>query len=411
MDLLSNKAIITSAPAQNREGFEGAIERAMPLLASRQLNLLAASQEHVDLWNNVGSKIDKLYTTGAQHDESRAEYGQRILYERYQFLESLQLLEVNDTTLIVTDDSPEMTIWIQQKLKEMASNGMIYTDSRNMYVCDGCEKTIGIVTGRITTRLGCQTCGESSFHEEQRDALFMDVDTTLPNIVLPRKSRHIASHSAHVPSSVAIERNRSYGTSLDCMDSEYVLDPKIALSMMYGYVADIKANSRFVVVQGSGTLYNTAPYTQTISPELEMKYVLIPNIPTGMDQADVMRLGVSFVKKYLPLFLVDRTSDVSVEQIQELYREHANARAYMDKMRDIPVADEESDISVAADVAVGMVHDIQKTMDGGRVRDGVMMTRNKLIKHMGSKGLFAQNVSDTLSIDLIKKKVATIYGD
>ncbi len=402
--------IVLAAPSQNRPGFESAVERTMPLLAARQLGDIShLSWPKTDLWNNYGAKMDLAYEA-AGTELSRQEFNQELVDSRYRFYETAGLVDQGEDRQIITDDSAEISEWSLQKLRELLDKGVIFHDLAKVYVCDECSRTIGVVAGRGVSRLTCQTCHVDKKHTEERRHMFMRLDAVPPRVVLPRKSKHIESHSNNLPDRVMIERNRRYGLSLEEFDSDYSLDPKIIISMMYEYIANQHDTSTVTVVQGVSTLYNTAPYTQTVSDNLNLSYILTPNIPKGLDSTKITELGEGFVRRYLPLFLADRASDVDQHQILDLKREYDRARAYMEKMTIESDPCDESGFESLISAADELTSSIDSRFDGYDIRRGVIDTRKKLVGHMGRNGLFSAVLADRSEIIRLRDKLELVYG-
>lgn len=85
MKVVPDSRIVLVAPSQNRLDFESNIERIMPLLAARRLNAINQSEGPiVELWNNYGAKMDRVYDEAGSH-VGRAEYNQALIGRRYDY--------------------------------------------------------------------------------------------------------------------------------------------------------------------------------------------------------------------------------------------------------------------------------------------------------------------------------------
>lgn len=406
MTILSKDVFVVAAPSQNRPGYQRAVERCLPVLAAREINCLKDTDRHIELWNNVGSKIDDSYEDHHVNGESRAEYSARLLRERYDFMRLYNLFD-DIPTDVLTDDSESFTEWTKGMISEYANSGKIYEDDEVMSVCDSCGISESVYTG-MQTKLTCPVCKTTNNHQEKRTGWFMDIDKTPPSILLPRKSAHLASHAANISDRVWIERYRMYGTRLDVIGSDYRLDPKLGISLMPRYVSDRYSVDRFAFIQGKDTLYNTAPYIQTLSPELHVSYILTSNIPRGIDQDWIVNYGAGFIRRYLPLFTIDRATDVSLQQIIDLKREYDNALAYIDKMR----SNDHS--TVLGDEKVNKLReDLKQVMDlmsDCWVRNSIIKFRKTVIKTMGEEGLFNNSTADNPTVHSARERVFQIYG-
>lgn len=408
MELLSKDAVVIAAPAQNRDGYEHSIERMVPLLAARSLNRLKDDERYIDLWNSVGTKMDIAYTRNPRGTSNRAEYSQVLLEERYQFYEDLGIISADENRMIFTDDKPDFMAWSQRKIIDLVDSNAIYESEEKVFVCDACDTTLSVAT-EMTSHLRCHLCESEKYHISTRSIFFMDIDRSDPNIILPRKSKHISSHAANLPSRVAIERSRLYGTSLEVLGSPYVIDPKIGLALLTGYASELTDNRNLVIIQGQDTIYNIAPYTKTIFPELNIDYVLTANIPVGIDAIKAQEMGIRFFKNFLPIFALDRTSSIGTSQVDDLKREYENARAYIAKMRTFS---DENSIKVNSELDEIMVNleDAWNLIDEARIREGVVMIRNTVIKKMGSLGFFSSALDNNKDVKKTLKDIEKIYG-
>ena len=397
---------MVAAASQNRPGFECAIERSLPMLIAREMNDMKHAPHRIELWNNIGSKIDDSYHADHRENEDRAAYSARLLEGRYSFMRSAKLIDEHPVELIA-DDSKEFSIWTQSKIGAHVESGQIYQDKEIMLVCNICNKMVGVHTGQQTRSI-CQTCKTSDHRAERRTAWFMNIDKTPPNILLPRKAQHIASHARNVACRTWIERNRTYGTALDIIDSDHVLDPKLGISLMPGYLAHRYDVRNFVIIQGRDTLYNTAPYTQTLTPELQIAYMLSANVPRGIDREWVSSYGATFMKRYLPLFSIDRTTDITPTQMVDLKREYDNAVSYIDKMQLNSRTQYDKD---TLDNLQTELNHAMTLFEQCRVRDSIVTFRNTVVRTMGANGLFKEQSDDDPSVARARERVSQIYGE
>lgn len=377
------------------------------MLAAREINSIKdESTPPIELWNNIGAKMDDFYANSHIPDESRSNHAARLLKERYEFMRAHGLIDEKDETNIITDDSPDFTEWLQSEIQHKIKTGQIYRDHEVMSVCDSCDMALSVQTGAQTS-LTCHTCHDNNQHTSKRVAWFLNIDREPPNILLPRKARHLASHATNISERTWVERNRQYGTSLDFIGSTYKLDPKLGLSLMPQYVADLYNKHNLVIIQGKDTLYNIAPYVQTLSPELNTGYILPPNIPKDMDMQRVNALGVDFIKRYLPLFAIDRTTDVTHSQLVDLKREYDNAISYVNKMRQSTPPDlNDSTLNRLQDELTQAMDLFERC----RIRDSIVRFRQTVVRTVATHGLSDQCKTKDPIIDVARERVTQIYG-
>lgn len=408
MELFSPETFIIAAPSQNRENYRNELERLVPFLGARALNNLKDETTTIDLWNNIGVKMDNSYKDDCRGAASRSEYSSSLLRDRYNYLEEIGVIDSDESRKIICDDAPDFMEWSRRKTMELFDFGMIYEDKENMYVCDSCDATLGVAVDRVD-RLKCHQCDCTGFHTEIRSALFLNINKESPNIILPRKAKHIMNHAANLPSRVAIERSRPYGLSLDFLGSKYVLDPKIGLAMLPEYISDMVQKPNIAIVQGYSTLYNTSPYTKVISPKTNVGYILSANIPKGMNKDFFEKSGVGFFRDYMPLFAADRTGDINEKQIEDLKIEHKNALAFIEIMRSNHSGETvtEDDIKNINDSFENM----RELINRAHIREGIMTFRRDTIKRLGAAGLFSKKtICYNTDMDSVKKDLAKIYG-
>ena len=405
MDILSKDTLVIATASQNRPGFDSSIERAMPLFAARTINRIKDTKQHTELWNNIGSKMDDAYRENHKIDENRRSYSERLLKERYDFMENLGLTDSRPVE-IITDDSESFTAWTKDCLGKYVKSGKIYPSEKLMSICNSCGMTIGVHI-ESQNRLLCQVCKTNDYYPEMSTGWFMDVDKTKPNILLPRKSQHLASHAHNIAEQVWIERHRTYGIPLDNIGSSHYLDPKLGLALMPSYLAETSKTNRFIFVQGKDTIYNTAPYVQTFSPELETAYILTANVPRNIDAQWAKDYGSGFTSRYLPLFAMDRTTDVTSTQITDLKREFDNALGYMDKYCTdaAPNASDETLEGLRSELS-----QVTNLFEALRVRDSIIRFRRIAITTAASNGLLANEPTSSPIAQQLRERIDQIYG-
>lgn len=325
--------VITSAPNQNREHFSDHLERLVPYFAARSLNRVVAVSRGVetlsiDMWNSFGHHMDQGYKKQVRFDgASREEYSKLLIDEKYRFLEGIGI-DVSSNE-IVRDDDPDTIDWVENKLGRLLDEGVIYEDTESVSVCSGCGNIIAAATSNVST---CSRCDGVDIRVEKRNVLFLDLPGDRLRIVrnrvdLPRKAGFINGQFATLPGRVMIARNRDYGQPLGIPGYEdMVLDPKIGLALMPEMVAEKYGIDVLTQVQGATTAKNTTPYTCVLSPELSARYIFTSNIPPNVDERKLSELGVDFFTKYLPIHMLDRSSNLDVSQLQALSIEHSKVK-------------------------------------------------------------------------------------
>ena len=322
--------VIISAPNQNREQFSSHLERLIPFFAARALNRIVSLTEgltplQIDAWNSFGSQMDQSFAKQTQFDgASREEYSDLILKQKYELLEEVGV----DTSSheVVRDDDDATKKWMLDKISELYSKGIIYEDKESVNACASCGNIISSASSGASI---CSRCSSTDIKIDKRRTLFMDlpgdrVDYIRDRIDLPRKSSFINGQFATLPGRVMIARRRDYGQELGIPNYEdQVLDPKIGLSLMPEMLAERYDIDSLTQVQGSTTAKNTAPYTVRLSPELNSRYIFTGNIPSNIDTGKLNELGVSFFTKYLPIFMLDRSGNLSQQQLDALSAEYS----------------------------------------------------------------------------------------
>lgn len=149
-------------------------------------------------------------------------------------------------------------------------------------------------------------------------------------VLLPKNSGHINGQFATLPGRVLVSRQRDYGQSLDFLGYEgEVLDPKIGIALLPEMISARFGLKGITQIQGASTAKNTVPYTTLLSPDLEAKYMFINYAPKNISIGTIQEQGVDFFTKYLPLFMLDKTGDVSDEQLNALRSEHTKTKRKM----------------------------------------------------------------------------------
>lgn len=332
------KEIIASAPNQNRDNFDSRLERLTPLFAAYALNEVRARVGHpvarIDMWNCFGSHMDREYSLQNRFDGiSREEYSTQLLREKYNFLEDLGI-DTSDT-VVLRDDDTNTIEWIRLKLQDFLEQGVIYEDEDTVTSCLNCNNIVASAASCAST---CGYCRSDRLTIEKRKTLFIDMinldaEEVRSRVLLPKKTRFLKGQLATLPSRVMITRKRDYGQPIGISGYEdFVLDPKIGLSLMPEMVIEQYDLDTITQIQGSATAQNTIPYTAVLSPDISASYILTSNIPNNIDQAGMGSLGVDFFTKYLPLFMLDRVQNVDETQLENLRKEHSRIKRKLDNI-------------------------------------------------------------------------------
>lgn len=332
----TTKDIITSAPNQNRDNFDNRLERLMPLFTAYTLNKVRASLGHsamrIDMWNCFGSHMDKEYSLQNRFDGiGREEYSTQLLHEKYKFLEDLGV-DISDV-VVVRDDDDSTTEWIRLKIQDFLEEGVIYEDEDAVVSCLNCDNIVASAASKASV---CGYCKSDRLTIEKRKTLFIDMinlDTegVRGRIILPRKTRFLKGQFATLPSRVMITRKRDYGQPIGIVGYEnFVLDPKIGLSLMPEMVVERYGLDAITQIQGAATAQNTIPYTAVLSPNVPANYILTSNIPNDIDLSRLSSLGADFFAKYLPLFMLDRVQNIDEVQLENLRKEHSKIKRKLD---------------------------------------------------------------------------------
>lgn len=327
---------IVSAPNQNHENFAQRTERLIPFFGAVTLSKLVALQSgqtlpQIDMWNSFGHQMDVAYKAQTRFDgASREEYASQLIDEKYRYFDSIGINTANRH--IVRDDDLETMTWIQSKLQLLYNEGSIYEDTEAVSVCSLCGNIISVATVAFTA---CSRCKSHDFNIQKRQALFMDLDGDRQKylagkVLLPKNSGHINGQFATLPGRVLVSRQRDYGQSLDFLGYEgEVLDPKIGIALLPEMISARFGLKGITQIQGASTAKNTVPYTTLLSPDLEAKYMFINYAPKNISIGTIQEQGVDFFTKYLPLFMLDKTGDVSDEQLNALRSEHTKTKRKM----------------------------------------------------------------------------------
>lgn len=336
----NTRDLVASAPNQNRDKFDNRLERLTPLLAAYALNEIRASMGYtavkIDMWNCFGSHMDREYSLQSQLDSiGREEYSTKLLSEKYKFLENLGIDLSN--TIVVRDDDTSTTEWTLSKIQDLLDQGIIYEDTDSVISCTNCDNIVASAESNASV---CGYCQSDSLKIDKRKTLFIDtinlnIEEIRGKVVSPRKTRFLKGQLSTIPSRVMITRKRDYGQPIGISGYEdFVLDPKIGLSLMPEMVIERYDLDSITQIQGAATAQNTIPYTTILSPDISARCVLTSNLPCNIDKARLDDLGTDFFAKYLPLFMLDRARNIDEVQLENVRKEHSKTKRKIDNAID-----------------------------------------------------------------------------
>lgn len=411
--------VIMSAPNQNREQFSSHLERLTPFFAARALNRIISHNKglapvQIDSWNSFGNHMDQSYAKQTQFDgASRKEYSDFLLKQKYEFFEEIGI----DTSSheVVRDDDGKTREWMLNKISDLHSQGTIYEDMESVNVCASCDNIISSAASGVSV---CSRCSSTDIKIDRRRTLFIDLpgdrlDYIRGRVDLPRKSNFINGQFATLPGRVMIARRRDYGQELGIPDYEdQVLDPKIGLSLMPEMLAERYGIDSLTQVQGSTTAKNTVPYTARLSPELNARYILTGNIPSGIDTDRLDRLGIDFFTKYLPIFMLDRSGNFSEQQLDALSVEHSKVSRKLDNVLPYLQSYKCEPTEEIRDAA-GKLREAMSTIALRNVRAGVLDVRkyiyDDLSKHYANELRTKGRAIPSDDINFIREIIAEIF--
>lgn len=389
---------IMSAPAQNRHDFTDSIERTLPMIGARALNYLRGDDgATIECWNNIGAKMDLEYEMSGSNT-AREDYESSLIEQRYDLYRRIGIMS-DSVFEIVCDNSPAFMEWSMHKLKTLHEKNVIYEDSEDMLVCNDCDRTLIMAIDNVKN-LSCQCCRGKDFRIENRKSLFIDIKKEAPQILSPKNMHGIINDAVKLPKKVSIENSREYGLNLGFIGSDYTLDPKIGISLLPEYIAEKAQREKLIIIQGQDTLYNTAPYTNVMSSQLDVRYILPGNIPKNFSPVEIKSLGANFFKFYLPLVSMEKRGNISEKLLDQLYQEYKNTLKKIAAYKDIAPNGEFELDAVNSDLA-----DFFNCIDQGEFTIGLSKARKRIISKLGAAGMLSCNVN----FDNNLAKIVDIY--
>lgn len=325
----SERKIITASAAENLDTInERFVHRFIPMLVAENITRVVEYESgkimpRVDLWNCVGMKMDKIFMAQQGRYGSRRDFSTSLLVDKYTILEELGIPKEGRD--IIRDDDNTTENWLEKKIKQLFSSGVIYIDSVGVNICNSCGYLQSVDSVSLTS---CNVCGNSGFHSEKRNVLMVDIPKDRESliedkIIYPKNTRHIRSIFNQLPPRAMISRVREYGLPLDSIGLEgYVLDPKIGVALMPELVAEKYGLSELTLTQCATVATHNIPYTSVLTSGLRHTYLLLPKIPiTSLEEAK--NIGLSFMARYLPFAILTHNSDISPAQLEIIRKEYA----------------------------------------------------------------------------------------
>jgi len=411
---------IMSAPNQNHENFAQRTERLIPFFGARVLSRLISLESgqplpQIDMWNSFGYLMDESYKSQTRFDgASREEYASLLLAEKYAYFASIGI-DI-DKREIVRDDTPDTQAWMQTKLQKLYDNGTIYEETEALSVCASCGYIMGVASVVVGS---CNRCKSQDIRVERRPSLFIDLvgdrqEYIHDKILLPKKAGHINGQFATLPGRVLISRQRDYGQSLSFLGHDgMVLDPKIGLGLMPEMVSERFGLQSITQVQGALTAKNTVPYTALLSPDLNAKYIFTNHAPKNITSETVDRLGVDFFTKYLPLFMLDKTGDVSEAQLQALVVEHSKTKRKLDNAIGYIRSSEGLEIPLPAKDSQLLADNVNDIVSNQKIRNSVMNMRKYIFESIGKNHTDAVRFDNKklreVDLQIIEKTLREIF--
>jgi hypothetical protein len=131
----------------------------------------------------------------------------------------------------------------------------------------------------------------------------------------------------HLPDRVFINRRRNYGISLSFLDipglTQDFLDPEVSLSFMPAIISELYDYDTVIQIQSMRTALRVIPFTSLFNTRrFADKYLLTQYISDISLKEVEEKLSINFYVKYLPLFLLNRSTDIPNSQIYQLVREY-----------------------------------------------------------------------------------------
>ncbi len=383
---------IMSAPNQNHENFAQRTERLIPFFGARVLSRLISLESgkplpQIDMWNSFGHLMDEAFKSQTRFDgASREEYAGLLLDEKYAYFASIGI----DTgeREIIRDDAPETQAWVQEKIQKLYDNGTIYEDDEALQICASCRNIISVASVVVGS---CSRCKSQDIRIKKRPSLFIDLTGDRQKyiqgkVLLPKNAGHINGQFATLPGRVLIERQRDYGQSLAFLGrDDMVLDPKIGLGLLPEMVSERFGLQAITQIQGAPTAKNTVPYTSLLSPDLDAKYIFTNHAPKNITTETIDTIGVDFFTKYLPLFMLDKTGDVSEVQLQALIVEHSKAKRKLDNALLFIRSNEGVEVPLPPKDEQLIADSLRDIASSEKIRNSVMNMRKYIFEGIGKR--------------------------
>jgi hypothetical protein len=327
----SKLRLTIASPSQNLDTkSERFFHRFIPILVAENINRMAEydsgkSLPRIDLWNCIGARMDESFNKQKQY-VSRRDFSSALLEDKYIILNKLGISS-EKRTIIRDDDSYTMS-WFKDKLINLMSLGTIYLKKMDVDICSSC----GYLKALSKMHDGnCTRCNGENFHQEKRKVLMLDLPKDInslnsTHIVYPKNIKSIRNQFNQLPPKMMISKMRDYGLSLDFFDlPNYVLDPKIGVSLMPELLSEITHLKEITFVQGASIATNNIPYSSILSRKLDNDYVLLPKIPK-MALENAENLGIGFVGRYLPLILMEHNKNMTASQLENAQQNYSLMR-------------------------------------------------------------------------------------
>jgi DNA-directed RNA polymerase subunit RPC12/RpoP len=334
MSEISRKTIFVPGPVQNLSlnihkpnKFIGTFTSVA--LQSLYAKFCNAENKYLASFNCCGIQLDREYNSI-----------DKPAYNRFQFesdkiglkLSLFRQLGINNDFEIWRDDSLESINWIQKEIKRLFISGAIYTEMAVFNVCKQCGNSISLDEAKATQ---CVVCEGKLFVKDKRIGLFTNFPTKKDELVrgklvLPKNQsvqKMIFDMYKHLPDRVFINRRRNYGISLSFLDipglTQDFLDPEVSLSFMPAIISELYDYDTVIQIQSMRTALRVIPFTSLFNTRrFADKYLLTQYISDISLKEVEEKLSINFYVKYLPLFLLNRSTDIPNSQIYQLVREY-----------------------------------------------------------------------------------------
>jgi hypothetical protein len=190
-------------------------------------------------------------------------------------------------TEIFSDTDKDFSCWTNEKIRSLIKSGIIYQEESDFHICGDCGNMIAEAS--VFLNSNCKMCGSNNIKTQKDIGLFIDIpdkkeplfETRLYSPINDSLKKDLSNRFKLLPPRVFINKRRFTGIAIELEGFyEFVVDPKIAISLLPEYSAIKLGLNEIIQIQGVSTATNTIPYTSIMnSGDYANRYIFINKTP------------------------------------------------------------------------------------------------------------------------------------